>query len=49
MDGFTASLPSDPARHPTDSLLLLWLLPLIRQVQGAALPHSLFQHVKAAR
>ncbi|RRU71016.1 hypothetical protein EGJ89_12340 [Stenotrophomonas maltophilia] len=34
----------DPPRHPTDSPLLLLLLllplPLIRQVQGAALPPS---------
>ncbi|PII19322.1 hypothetical protein CR919_14455 [Stenotrophomonas sp. LMG 10879] len=31
--------PPDPPRHPTDSQLLLLLrpLPLIRQVQGAAL------------
>ncbi|TFZ46825.1 hypothetical protein E5C33_04050 [Stenotrophomonas maltophilia] len=29
----------DPPRHPTDSPLLP--LPLVRQVQGAALPHSL--------
>ncbi|TPD73037.1 hypothetical protein FJP69_04045 [Stenotrophomonas maltophilia] len=30
-----------PPRQPTDSPLLLLLLPLIRQVQGAALPANL--------
>ncbi|PJL11078.1 hypothetical protein B9Y66_18680 [Stenotrophomonas maltophilia] len=32
----------DPPRHPTDNQLLLLLLPLplLRQVQGAALPNT---------
>ncbi|MBA0430323.1 hypothetical protein D7Y53_10255 [Stenotrophomonas maltophilia] len=31
----------DPPRHPTECPLLTLTLTLIRQVQGAALPHTL--------